>query len=89
MGLFSQSGDWGYEDNYKNGQQEIATSEWISVNDELPEIKGYYLVCCYDSYFDKYGIDIAYFRGQTKWSKYNDCITHWMWLPDTPDKSKN
>ena len=66
----------------------VYMNKWISVKDDLPEIKGYYLVCCYDSYFDSYGIDIAYFRGKTKWAKYNDCITHWMWLPDTPDKSK-
>ena len=54
----------------------VYMNKWISVKDGLPEIKGYYLVCCYDSYFDRYGIDIASSRGTTVWAKNNKYITH-------------
>lgn len=89
MGLFSQSGDWGYEDNYKNGQQEIATSEWISVNDELPNADDLCLVYC-----KKYGIDISRYCSKHNRFEYTSdteyygkeikYVTHWMLLPEPP-----
>ena len=65
----------------------VYMNKWISVKNGLPEIKGYYLVCYYDSYFDSYGIDIVYFRGKTVWAKNNKYITHWMSLPEPPKES--
>ena len=32
----------------------VYMNKWISVKSGLPEIKGYYLVCWYDSYFDSW-----------------------------------
>ena len=65
----------------------VYMNKWISVKNGLPEIKGYYLVCYYDSYFDSYGIDIVYFRGKSQWAKCNKYITHWMPLPEPPKES--
>lgn len=55
-------------------------SDWISVQDRLPDKAGDYLVFCCNHNF----ITISYFRGKTTWAKGNERITHWMLLPELP-----
>lgn len=59
-------------------------SEWISVKDRLPEMKGYYLVCY--PFYNRQEINIVYFRGKSQWAKCSKYITHWMPLPEPPKK---
>lgn len=60
-------------------------SEWISVNDRLPDKTGDYLVFCSNWNF----ITISYFREKTTWAKNNKYITYWMPLPELPKESDN
>ena len=68
-------------------------NRWIPCSERLPEKTGYYLVC--DSTIVTDGM-----RGRQDVSKFvigrhgghwygairRECITHWMFLPDTPEE---
>ena len=63
-------------------------SEWISVDDRLPDIIGDYI--CYDQGGE---IAWAFFTSNKRWA-YSSCygeggfyesVTHWMPLPEPPE----
>lgn len=65
-------------------------TNWISVDDRLPDEKGEYLVayhpCWYDSvHWDKTEVGLDSFRGKTAWAKKKfQRVTHWMPKPEPP-----
>lgn len=69
-------------------------TEWIDVNDRLPDTKGLYLVAYHPCYWDNVEDDVAVgidsFRGGKNksnkvWAKNKyQRVTHWMPLPDAP-----
>lgn len=64
-------------------------SEWISVEERLPETAGEYLVvyhpCHWDAVSEKVCVGIDTFRGKTAWAKKKyQRVTHWMLLPESP-----
>lgn len=64
-------------------------SEWISVEERLPETAGEYLVvyhpCHWDAVSEKVCVGIDTFRGKTAWAKKKyQRVTHWMPLPESP-----
>ena len=66
--------------------------KWISVRDQLPPKKGDYLVNCHHEYRDGRTSDyvnIIYFRGKQHWATGDDCITHWMPIPEPPKEVTN
>lgn len=70
-------------------------SEWISVEDELPEICATYLVvvkckCAWETEWEIH-VDVAFLTEDEKWETFNDwnegnevVISHWMPLPKAP-----
>ena len=60
-------------------------SEWISVEDRLPDVIGCYLVCSYELHARVVGW--TFFNSQKRWTSnkgdYKD-VTHWMPLPKPP-----
>ena len=63
-------------------QARAAQSEWISVNDRLPESSGRYLV--YD-FFNATIVTVHYCKERRAWgSGYTDEVTHWQPLPAPP-----
>lgn len=55
-------------------------SEWISVTERLPEKTGTYLV-----YTKKGHIEIDIFDVGYYWVELEDCVTHWMPMPQPPE----
>lgn len=56
-------------------------TDWISVNDNLPEPKTFCLV------WTGSGHEICYFTPNSKWSLtalYGIPVTHWMPMPEPP-----
>ena len=75
--------------NAKNCEYFAIESNWTSVEDELPENAGEYLVTYHPCYWDnvcaetRVGIDT--FRGKTAWAKNkHQRVTHWMPIPLPP-----
>lgn len=60
----------------------VASPKWISVKDRLPNFEQ--PVLAYSG--EELGIGFAYLDGDGKW--YGDCgdVTHWMPLPEPPEK---
>lgn len=57
-------------------------SEWISVEERLPETEGKYLVCTANGMvYIEWFID-DYCDGHPSWGHY--AVTHWMPLPEPP-----
>lgn len=60
-------------------------SDWISVDDKLPELHGSFLV-----FKSKSGVDRKVYRIKTGWTMkkieiaMRDNVTHWMPLPNPP-----
>lgn len=57
--------------------------EWISMKDRLPNTDDYYLVC------DANSLEaprIAYYDTSSGW--YDCAVTHWMKLPELPEKRR-
>lgn len=73
-------------DLYKAGYRK--QSEWISVEERLPEEDGYYLV------YTKYGyIEVERYKTWDDddldggyWWEFEGLVTHWMPLPEAPKK---
>ena len=66
----------------KVAQLEAAQPRWISVSDELPKERGYYLVACEREDITR----ILYFHGKT-WSvsqSHYKVPEYWMPLPEAP-----
>lgn len=66
-------------------------SNWIRVEDKLPQEKGRYLVtyhpCYWDDVKDEICVGIDTFRGKSSWAKKKyQRVTHWMHLPNPPMK---
>ena len=64
-------------------------SEWVSVEDRLPDTAGEFLVVYHPCYGDKVTSEIRVgidsFRGKTAWAKRKyQRVTHWMPLPKPP-----
>lgn len=64
-------------------------SEWVSVEDRLPDTAGEFLVVYHPCYGDKVTSEIRVgidsFRGKTTWAKRKyQRVTHWMPLPEPP-----
>ena len=67
-------------------------AEWIDVNERLPEKSGQYVVCCMGSvtilpYSAKYKLFNAYDDTNCD-NKYALECTHWMPLPEPPNKGE-
>jgi len=60
--------------------------KWISVDDRYPEEYGIYLC-----YFSDGVIETFYFGDNSEdfqlWGVHNALVTHWMPLPDPPNKN--
>lgn len=77
-------------------ENKLNTDIWISVKDMLPEQKGKYIVAFHPCYWDnvenktEVGID-SYRGGNSKhcWArnKYQR-VTHWMPLPEPPERKE-
>ena len=67
----------------------VSMSQWVSVNDRLPDCKGEYLVAYHPCYWDnvKEETVVGYdsYRGGARWArnKYQR-VTHWMPMPEPP-----
>ena len=64
-------------------------SEWVSMEDRLPDTAGEFLVVYHPCYGDKVTSEIRVgidsFRGKTTWAKRKyQRVTHWMSLPEPP-----
>ena len=72
----------GTQYKWEGWQARAAQSEWISVEDRLPESSGRYLV--YDAYY--IAIGTTYYNAERRaWVVgYADKITHWQLLPAPP-----
>ena len=72
----------GTQYKWEGWQAKAAQSEWISVEDRLPESSGRYLV--YDAYY--IAIGTTYYNAERRaWVVgYADKITHWQLLPAPP-----
>lgn len=70
----------------------VTVQEWISVNDRLPEDRGYYLVAYQDKYNENTSItlDMYVMCGAGEWwtNEFTHNITHWMPLPEVPKKEE-
>lgn len=69
--------------------------KWISVKDRLPKIKDRFLIASYSFDKDKYHIELVLFEcgffysiedGEEITNDSHWEITHWMPLPEPPDK---
>lgn len=70
--------------------------KWIPVTERLPEIghvvlvqtlymdKGKPTTDCFSGYMDEYGDLIVHPTDENYGWEFNDCVTHWMPLPDSP-----
>lgn len=66
-------------------QIEEMRKDWISVEDSLPEKKGYYLVCVEKSFSSTSGhIEIGECYSDLGKLKFRDYVTHWQPLPQPP-----
>lgn len=71
------------------------SSNWIPVEERLPEEKGEYLVtfqpCYWDNVqYDKIFVGIDTFRGKTTWAKKKyQRVVAWQPLPEPPKKEGN
>lgn len=79
-------------EEYQNALKSLQQSEWVSVEDRLPELKQGVLVCLNNGF-----ITVAYLietESHRKWQifgdldtflvDYKDKVTHWMPLPEQP-----
>ena len=95
--LHTEISKWPESVMYKDWvQSAIATaptltpsSEWVSVEDGLPDTAGEFLVVYHSCYWDKVTSEIRVgidsFRGKTAWAKRKyQRVTHWMSLPEPP-----
>lgn len=81
-----------YEAGYRKQSEDVTVtnvgckSEWISVEERLPEENGYYLV------YTKYGyIEVERYKTWDDddldggyWWEFEGLVTHWMPLPNAP-----
>jgi hypothetical protein len=79
----------GYNDQFAHDLAEVVEalqqSQWVSVEDELPETDGAYLCRKRDSQFTSYEV----FIWASMWRTiYRHGITHWMPLPTPPAKEQ-
>lgn len=68
-------------------------NKWVSVDERLPDNKGEYLVayhpCIWDFVSDEICVGFDSFRGKTTWAKKKyQRVTHWMPLPEPPEKEE-
>lgn len=72
----------GWEQFFEELWQLHLKTQWISVEDELPEELGWYLIYG-ASHNASYWYDVCYWDGNRWWRNvYN--ITHWMPIPQPP-----
>lgn len=63
-----------------------AKGKWISVNDRLPETKGFVLVCTENEFYKTRNVSKARYRNG-EWRSNGGIwtnVTHWMPLPEPP-----
>lgn len=63
---------------------EELSQRWISVHDRLPEMSGEYLVATVTGY-----VGVRHFYVTWPRSFQADTVTHWMPLPEPPEKALN
>lgn len=71
-------------------QPDVGTERWISVDERTPETSGTYIVCCKEQdlthvTFAKFYKRLGYW--ELKGSRTFWRVTHWMPLPEPPDRS--
>jgi hypothetical protein len=72
----------GTQYKWEGWQARAAQSEWISVEERLPESSGRYLV--YD-FFNVTIVTVHYCKERRAWgSGYTDEVTHWQPIPAPP-----
>ena len=76
----------------------VTVQEWISVEDELPDKDGCYIVTACDEgcscgdgiWYDTVVIEAEYYKGEWSWNEngteydITDLVTHWQYLPQPP-----
>lgn len=63
---------------------DIVNNGWISVDDELPKQKGYYLIYCFDHFDEQHEIQIEYFSGKDFNADLDVDVLYWQPLPNPP-----
>ena len=79
-----------FKDRLLDVRDACKQSEWISVEERLPEKSGYYLICQKSSLWceeiiqtARWNISSQRFRGAQA-GCFMDNVTHWMPLPEAP-----
>ena len=76
----------------------VTVQEWISVDDELPDKDGCYIVTACDEgcscgdgiWYDTVVIEAEYYKGEWSWNEngteydITDLVTHWQPMPNPP-----
>jgi len=76
----------------------VTVQEWISVEDELPDKDGCYIVTACDEgcscgdgiWYDTVVIEAEYYKGEWSWNEngteydITDLVTHWQPMPNPP-----
>ena len=76
----------------------VTVREWISVDDELPDKDGCYIVTACDEgcscgdgiWYDTVVIEAEYYKGEWSWNEngteydITDLVTHWQPMPQPP-----
>ena len=71
----------------ENAELRARVPKWISVNDRLPEEKGFCIVCYKHAYCDNDGywtIGICFYDGEKFQKHLAYKVTHWMPRPQPP-----
>ena len=76
----------------------VTVQKWISVDDELPDKDGCYIVTACDEgcscgdgiWYDTVVIEAEYYKGEWSWNEngteydISDLVTHWQTMPQPP-----
>lgn len=61
-------------------------SNWINVNERLPDDDGRYLACCGSVFIAYYTKSNKKWKREYSTSGLEQQVTHWMMLPEPPKK---
>lgn len=83
------------QDRIAELEAELKSREWVSVEDELPEKDGHYLVLAHDivnQWQDVRHLKTHHYKrfiSDDGFSDYEPIVTHWMPLPSPPESDNN
>lgn len=77
----------GYFEGYEQAEKDLG---WISVNDRLPEVSGFYITCVEDNGVAQC-VGVTFFNAQSEWEDDDDSfeiVDYWMPIPGLPKEEK-